>query len=66
MPAVPEPEAREPEPEPTSPRRASPSARARRPSRAPIFDVEDDDPVAESSTRARREGAPVADLRRGR
>jgi cell division protein FtsZ len=48
MPATPEPEAREPEPpsreyEPEPEREAPPA-------RSPIFDVEDDDPVAESSS----------------
>ena len=45
MPATPEPEAREPEPAPErEPEREAP------PAHPPIFDVEDDDPVAESST----------------
>ncbi len=49
MPAVPEPEAREPEPD-YEPAPREPEPESAPPSRAPIFDVEDDDPVAESST----------------
>jgi cell division protein FtsZ len=45
MPATPKPEAREPEPAPREPEREPDP-----PARSPIFDVEDDDPVAESSS----------------
>jgi len=60
MPAVPESAAREPEPEPPAPEPEPEPSQSREPrsetrERTPIFDIEDDDPVVESSAPGAKE-----------